>query len=236
MTENPTELPSGDVEPETPPQSPLSEETPPPIKVKASEIKKPSAIKRARYNLFSRETRAGRFLRAFARTLALIVILLALGAGAVYVLLYQPAEQDLQAARQYATQAAATVDQSRSEMTQAQQSLRAVQTQAAQAQDQLAAGQAREQVLRAANAVLAARLALAQNNKTGAASAIKDAQTGLQTIQSQLDQLDSKEYATLQALFTLINTDLDRDAKLAAQDMDRLQSELTRVDKLLAAQ
>ena len=233
-TDNPPEQPTSDLKNEVPNQPPPPEETPPAAKVKAPSLKKPSFFERVRYSLFSPETRTGRFVRGALRTLGVIVVLAGLGALAVYALLYFPATQDLQAARQAATQSAAAAEQSRTDLSQAQQSVSAAQTQAASARTQLEAAQAREQVLRAMNAVLTARLAVSQNAPADAASALKTAQAALQPIQPQLDRLDSKEFSTLQALFTLANTDLSRDAKLAAQDLDRLQSELARVDKLLS--
>jgi hypothetical protein len=45
-----------------------------------------------------------------------------------------------------------------------------------------------------------------------------------------LSKRDPKQADTLQALFTLTKNDLDRDLKLAGQDLDRLQSELERAE------
>lgn len=233
-TGNPPEQPADGLRNEAPTQPPPPKETPPAAKVKASSLKKPSFFERVRYSLFSSETRMGRFIRAALRTLVAIVILAGLGALAVYVLLYLPAAKNFQAVQQAATQSAAAAEQSQTDLNQVRQSLSAAQTQAASAKTQVETAQAREQVLRALNSVLTARLAVSQNALTDAASALKAAQAALQPIQPQLDELDSKEFSTLQTLFTLANNDLNRDAKLAAQDLDRLQSELTRLDKLLS--
>lgn len=236
MTENPTEPSPEPVETSVPSQPLEVEETPPAAKAKAIDLKKPDVSQRVEHSLFSRETRVGRFLRGLLRALLIIAVLLALGALAVFWFLYRPAAQELSAMHQAATQSAGEALQSQGQLTTAQQAAKDAQSQAGQVKTQLDNALTREQVLRAQNAVLTAKLALAQNNKTGAATALKDAQDGLQKIQTQLNRLDPKEFSTLQALFTLTGVDLDRDAKLAAEDLDRLQSELNRLDKLIPVQ
>lgn len=236
MTENPTEPSPETVETNVPSQPPVVEETPPAAKAKAIDLKQPEAPGRGGQSLFSRETRTGRFFRGLLRAVLIILVLLALGGLAVFWFLYRPAAQELTGMRQTATQAASDVMQSQGQLSTAQQTAKDAQSQASQVKTQLDSALLREQVLRAQNAALTARLALAQNNKTAAAGALKDAQNGLAKIQTQLNQLDSKEYSTLQALFTLTGVDLDRDAKLADQDLARLQSELNRLDTLIPAQ
>ncbi len=202
-------------------------------RARASEIKRPSAPQRVRYSLFSRETRAGRFLRALVRGILLVVGLLALGALAVYILLYRPTTQQLARDSRQATQVAGENQQAQQNLDKAQQNLADAQKQSQDAQAQLATEQSHVQVLRAMNAVLTARLAVAKNDKASAVSALQNAQTYLQQVQPLLEKRDATEATALQAIFTLAKTDLDRDLKLADQDLARLQSELDRAEQSL---
>jgi len=202
-------------------------------RAKASELKGPSGSQKAAYTLFSRETRTGRFFRGLLRILALIVGLTALGALAVYILLYRPVDQQLRETRLQATQTAGQLEQAQQDLVRAQQSVNDSQTQEQDAQSRLDLELTRIGVLRMANTVTMARLALAKNDKAAAAAALGDAQAQLKKIQPQLEKLDPTQVSTLQALFTLSKTDLDRDFKLANQDLDRLMSELERLDQNL---
>jgi hypothetical protein len=216
----------------TSPQSsiPPQEEMPGPDRPKAPDLKAPSGSQRVLYSLISPETRTGRFVRGLLRTLALMVSLFALGLLAGYLLLYRPTVQQLEATRLQATQTAAELQKSRQNLSGAQQGQQTAQGQAVQAKTQLEIEVARVQVLRAINAVTQAQMAVQANNKAGAVKALDTAQGYLQAVQPLLEKRDSQQVSTLQALFTLAKNDLDRDIKLAGQDLDRLQSELQRAD------
>lgn len=202
-------------------------------RAKAGDLKSPTGFKRVQNSVFGRDTRFGRFLRALLRTVLLVVICAGLGALAVYYFLYRPMEQRFQQAQAQSGQMSTQLEQAQSDLTAAQKDLKDSQTQAEQAQSALDAEKTRVQVLRAAGAVTAAQLSVAKNDNAGAASALNNAQSALQKIQPQLQKLDATQVSTLQALFTLTKVDLDRDLKLAAQDLDRLKSELDRVDQNL---
>lgn len=209
---------------------PPSSESPAGERPKAPGLKTPSGSRRVLYSLTSPETRAGRFLRGLLRTLALVVGLFALGLLVAYVLLYRPAAQQLDSAQRQATQTAADLQQSRRELAAAQKNVQAAQTQVGEIQARLDMEVARGQILRAMNAVTLARMAIQSNNKAGAVKSLDTAQGYLQTVQPLLEKRDSQQASTLQALFILTKNDLDRDLKLAVQDLDRLQSELERAE------
>lgn len=199
-------------------------------RAKAPDLKTPSGARRILFTLFSPETRSGRFTRRLLRTLALIVGSFALGVLATYLLLYRPASQRLVETRQQATQAAGDLQQANQALTQARQDLQSAKNQAGQAQDKLEVELARSQVLRAMNALTQAQMALQANNKAGAVKALDTAQGYIQAVQPLLEKRDAQQTSTLQALFTLAKNDIDRDLKLAGQDLERLQSELQRAE------
>lgn len=197
---------------------------------KAPELKTPSAPKRALYSLTSPETRTGRFVRGLLRTLALIVGLFGLGLLVGYVLLYRPAARQLDNAHRQATLTAADLQQARQDLASARQNQQTAQTQAGDTQARLDVEIARSQILRSMNAITQARMAIQGNNKAGAVKSLDTARGYLQAIQPLLAKRDAQQAATLDALFTLTKNDIDRDLKLAAQDLDRLQSELERAE------
>ncbi len=217
-------------------QAPFQEETPASPdtaageRPKAPELKTPSAPKRALYSVTSPETRTGRFVRGLLRTLAMIVGLFGLGLLAGYVLLYRPAAQQLDNAHRQATLTAADLQQARQDLDSARQNQQTAQTQAGDVQARLDIEIARSQILRSMNAITQARMAIQANNKAGAVKSLDTAKGYLQAIQPLLSKRDSQQAATLEALFTLTKNDLDRDLKLAAQNLDRLQSELERAE------
>jgi hypothetical protein len=197
---------------------------------KAPDLKTPSGTQRVRYSLLSPETRTGRFLRGTLRVLALVVGLFALGLLSAYLLLYRPTQQELKNANLQATQSAAEIQKIRADLSGAQQNLQTSRNQAEQAKSQLETEVARVQVLRAINAVTLAQMAVQGGNKAGAVKALDTAQGYLQAVQPLLQKRDSQQISTLLALFTLAKNDLDRDLKLAGQDLERLQSELQRAE------
>jgi hypothetical protein len=222
---------SSDPRPEEPAvELPIHEEIASPDRPKAPDLKTPSGSRRVLYTLFSPETRTGRFLRGMLRILALVIGLFALGLLAAYLLLYRPTAQQLTDAHHQATQVADELQKARTDLSGAQQSLQTAKDQATQAKTQLEVELARVQILRSINAVTLAQMAIQGKNKPGAVKALVTAQGYLQAVQPLLEKRDSQQVSTLQALFTLAKNDLDRDMKLASQDLERLQSELQRAE------
>jgi hypothetical protein len=217
--------------PQPDPEAPAPQaEMPASERAKAPDLKKPSGPRRILFSLFNPETRSGRFTRRLLRTLALIVGSFALGVLATYLLLYRPASQQLTDTRRQATQAGGDLQQANQTLTQARQDLQSAKSQAGQAQTKLEVELARSQVLRSMNALTQAQMAIQANNKAGAVKALDTARGYIQAVQPLLEKRDAQQASTLQALFTLAKNDIDRDLKLASQDLERLQSELERAE------
>jgi hypothetical protein len=218
--------------PETPSTPPPAQEPIPQEPAVAQPIKEQPKPKRGvLYTLFSPETRFGRGMRKVLRTLALIVGSFALGMLAAYLMLYRPVKQQLAAAQQESQQNAAQVQQVQADLDKANANLKTTGARADQLQAQLDIEVARSQVLRAMNQITNARMALAAKDKAGTVKALDASQAFLKPIMPTLEKLDSAEASTLTALFTLSKNDLDRDTKLASQDLDRLQAELELAEK-----
>lgn len=200
---------------------------------KAPDLKGPSGAERVRYTLFSRETRSGRFLRALLRWATLAVVIFGLGFFTAYLLLFQPANQALTSTRQQSQQLSSDLEQAQKNADQAQQSQKSAQDQSTQAQTRLDTELTRVQVLRAANALTSAQMAVQGKDKAAALKSITTAETALKQVEPRLQKMDANQVSTLQALITLAKNDLNRDLALAAQDLTRLQAELSLADRNL---
>lgn len=214
---------TGETQPETPENA--SGERP-----KAPGLKTPSGGQRVLYSVTSPETRTGRFFRGLLRWTALVIGLFALGLLTAYLLLYRPTARQLENANQQATQTAGELQKARQDLAGARQNMQSAQTQAGEVQDRLDVEIARSQILRAMNSLTLTRMAIQSNNKAGAVKNLDTAQGYLEAMLPVLSKRDPKQADTLKALFTLTKNDLDRDMKLAGQDLDRLQSELERAE------
>lgn len=199
----------------------------------APQITPPSGSRRFIHNLFGRETRSGRFLRALLRGLAIFVFLVALGGLAVYLALARPAEEQLRDLRAQATQAASDLQRVQQERDRAVEQLRAADDRAIEASERLTLEVTRNAVLRATTAVSAARLSVALEDRDAAARALAEAEDAIEIAKPGLDKLDPSHAQTFSNLFSLARSDLERDLTFAAQDLERLSLELSRLDEAL---
>ncbi|MBI4928797.1 MAG: hypothetical protein HY835_13595, partial [Anaerolineae bacterium] len=71
-----------------------------------------------------------------------------------------------------------------------------------------------------------ARVKLAGNDRSGARLALDEAEKGLTPLLPKFESLAGTKPETITQLFELARGDLERDARLAQQDMERLASEL----------
>jgi hypothetical protein len=192
----------------------------------------PAPVKKNTFaRLFDADTRLGRFMRTLVRALALIVGLVALGALVTYLFFYRPVADQLRDASAEAEQLATQLQQREEALSHTEQELETVRAEAGHVQSQLDIELARVHALRAMNEVTQSRLALANQDPAAAARALNNAEQDLENLYPLLEQVDNEQVSTLQALFTLTKNDLNRDAALANQDLDRLQSELERVEQ-----
>jgi hypothetical protein len=183
--------------------------------------------------LFSANHRFGRFMRALGRGLVVVILLFGAGALVVELLVVQPLQKQYQALQTTATQSATDLQARQAQLEQARQGLTNAQGQTVDMQTQLETAQTRVTVLRASNQLTLARLAVANKDSAGAEKALAAADGFLKSILPQVEKIDADQAATLQALFTLAKNDIGRDQKLFNQDLDRLESELERLEKNL---
>jgi hypothetical protein len=202
-------------------------------RAQAPEIKPPSGTRRISYNLFSRETRTGRFFRALGRGIVIFVSLVALGALVVYVVMARPAEEQLRVLRSQATQAADDLLLAQKERDLAIEQRQTADTRAEEARERLSRELTRIQVLRAVNAISTAQMAVAAEERDDAERALNIAESLLRQAKPRLDQLDPSYSTAFENLFSLARSDLDRDLTFAAQDLERLRLELSRLDNAL---
>lgn len=179
------------------------------------------------------ETHGSRMRRSIGRTIALMVLMFAAGALTAYIALFQPADLERQAAWAASTQAAGEALQLEKTAAAAEGSNKAAQVRMQNAETALQVEQGRVFLLRATNEITRARMALAVEDTAAAEAALTAAQAHLEGLQPPLMVLSQEQLDTLNALFTLTKNDLTRDASLAAQDLDRLQSELDLAEQSL---
>lgn len=218
---------------DTPPVEPPVIKTTAAERPRAPEIKPPSAARRASNRVFGKETRAGRFFRGLLRGFLFAVIFFALGVAGTYFYLYRPLNRELEAARVRSTETSVDYQRAQTELERAQASQKDAQGIADDAQGRLTTELTRVQILRAVSSLKTAQIAIQANDKAAAVKAINTAEETLKAAKPRLDQVDTTAYSTLQALFTLVRNGLDRDLKIASQDMDRLLTELARMDNTL---
>ena len=207
-----------------PEQEPLTEEE----KAKAREEARAADLKAIPA---SEKPRRSSWLKPLLRIVLLLLVLLFLGALGTYLWLYQPAAQQLQTLRVEATQTADRLQQREAALKQSQQDLEEAKTSATEAQDRLEVELARIAVLRSVNDLTFARMALQSEDKAGVTKALNDSEKQLKDVLPLVEERDPEQASTLRALYTLAKNDLERDLKLAGQDLDRIQSELERVEK-----
>lgn len=172
-------------------------------------------------------------MRSLLFWLALVIVLLALGALATYILLYRPTDQMLRQANVRATESAVDLSRAKFDLDKAQADLQTAQSQQEDAQNRLGTELTRVQVLRMMSSLKTAQIAIQARDAAGASKALAAAQDMVNQVKPRLDKIDPNEFSTLQALFTLVNNGLAKDMTLASQDLDRLITELARLDNAL---
>lgn len=208
------------------PEEPVSVHSRP----QATEIKPPSATRRFGYNLFSRDTRSGRFFRGLLRAIALLIILAGGALLAGYLLFYQPLEDSMNQVSASATETAVDLQRSQKELEDTQASLRRAQQSEDEAVDRLEIEQARVQLLRAVASLRSAETAIQVGDQAAAEQSITEAEQTLEQSQERIEQIDPESSSNLQALFTLVRNGMDRDIEVASQDLTRLINELSRLE------
>ena len=206
-----------------------------PVPVQAEPLITPEP-KSLLYHLFSAETRSGRFFRPLLRWLGAITGLFALGLLAGYLLLYQPAQNELNAALLRLNQANQNVVQKDQNQQVAQadrdQALKTLQS--AQADLKKAASQ--NSLLIVLVEVNNARVALSNKDGATAKSNIEQAQADLAKVMPYLASQDKARADVLQPRLDLVAKELVSDVPAALADLDKLASDLTDLHKKLFLQ
>jgi len=211
-------------------EKPSSDSSP----ARASELPLPEKKKHSFFaRMFSKEHKFGRFMRALARGIAIVVILLGLGALAVWYFLMRPLYQQYQALQASATQTALDLQTSQAELQKANQRTTTAHGEAINAQSTLENEQAMVQVLRIMLHLSDAQVSALNKDLPGAKEALSAAEETFNNIQPQIEKIDANQAKTLQALFTLATNDLERDEQLFIQDIIRLNNEMKLVEKSL---
>ena len=174
--------------------------------------------------------RKGSWARPLLRILVAMIILFLLGALAVFFWLFRPADEQLQALRVQATQTAGQLQQRDRELRQAQDELESARGDVESSKNTLEVELSRNNVLRAINDLTFARMALQAEDKEGVIEALTNSEERLVDVLPLVQERDPEQASTLTALYTLAKNDLERDLELAGQDLDRLQTELERVE------
>lgn len=195
------------------------------------EIKKPSWSARLIGEVIRANTRPGRFIRLLIRIAALSTIFFALGVLAAYWRLYAPLRDQVDLLLQHYENTQAQYLNTRQDLLNATNQALEAETQASLATSRLKIEQTHNHLLQAFLKLGEARQALEENQKITARQAIENAEQHVMSIKSQIIALDAQQGESIQALFTLIYSDLQRESKIALQDLQRLQTELEIVER-----
>ena len=198
-----------------------------------STAKSGSLAGRTARHVFSPDTRAGRILRPLVRGLAVTVGFFALGLLACYLLLYQPAERRLLAAEARLGQANQDLQDRQEALRKAALSLAGAETDRQSVSGALEKLQARLALQQAQTGVAQARLGLALKDSAAASLALNGVETRLKEQMAVLTALAGADADKIGLVIGLARSDLNGDANLAQQDLQRLASELDLLDQAL---
>jgi multidrug resistance efflux pump len=175
------------------------------------------------YLLFSPQTRVGRILRPVLRWSAFTVALLAVGLLSGYLLLYQPTSKQLDAAN-------ARVQTLEEQLGSSQQALDEAGKKSAAMQKSLDAAQADVARYATLYHLNTARQAVISKNGDAARTALKSAQTSLNTLTPLLKGQDSETVSLLGKRLELAVSELNREPGMAAKDMEILIADLLKLE------
>lgn len=192
---------------------------------------KPGIFKRFMAFLFNPETRFGRFNRAFLRGALVVLVLFGLGFLTSTLVLYQPANQALMAAR---AEIVTMGQQAEENAAQAQRASAELETSSSQVGEMEATLQARDtriQLLVLQNQIAEARLALAEKNGPVVLQLLNSARETLKPLVPLLRPMDNALVDSLEMRLDLAANELIRDPETAMADLELLASALELLDK-----
>ncbi len=181
------------------------------------------------YKTLSPETRTGRFMRPLLRWLAAIVGLFALGLLAGYLLLYQPAQKQLDSALLQLNQLNQNITQKDKSQVSAQtdrdQALKSLQ----QAQADLKKASSENDLLVVLSGVNSARVSLVNKDGQTAKNLIDQSQADLTRALVYIETQDKTRADLLRSRLELASKELVSDPQAALADLDRLAADLNDV-------
>lgn len=178
------------------------------------------------YQIFSPETRLGRFMRPFLRIASMVAGLFALGVLCTYILLYLPAEKEHAKKARELQMTSQQLEDTREELEKTQSKLKDMQT--ALQQSELFADYLEVMV-----DVNRARLALANKNGPEAQQALEDLKPNMDKFNAKLRSTDPNNASILEARLDLVKRQLVSDPLTAKSDLEALYSKLLELEKKL---
>jgi hypothetical protein len=198
----------------------------------AAEKPKQSAGSTVLNFLFSPQTGRGRFMRTLLRWVAAIVGLFALGLLVTYILVYRPAQQQLDATQVELKGVQQQLLEVQATLTSTQKGLQDVQGQYQQSQAALKKANLRVRLLWVLNYVNSARLALTNKDGAAAQNALNSAKSEIDGALADLQAFDPAAANLVSTRLGLVISELN-DPVTAQADLDILYNKLVDVDNAL---
>ncbi|MHC1782739.1 MAG: hypothetical protein AB9891_08295 [Anaerolineaceae bacterium] len=185
------------------------------------------------YHLFSPETRLGRFMRPFVRTLGVIVCLFAFGFLTAYLLLYQPRVKEMNQARDDAKAAAEKLNQTEGTLAAAQQYLTETNIKYEQAAADLTIEKNHNTLLQLLAEINNARAALASKDGASARLILQNTRKLLDGYLPVIKAHSPEMTTTFDTRLTLVLNEFSRDPETALADLELLADNLKDLEKIL---
>jgi hypothetical protein len=185
------------------------------------------------YHLFSPETRLGRFMRPFVRTLGIIVCLFTFGFLAAYLLIYQPRVVEMNQAREDAKAAVEKLNQTEGTLAAAQQYLTETNTKYEQAAADLTVEKNHNAMLQLLAEINNARAALAAKDGASARLILQNARKLMDGYLPVIKAHSDEMATTFDTRLNLVLDEFSRDPETALADLELLADNLKDLEKIL---
>lgn len=185
------------------------------------------------YFLFSPETRMGRFMRPFVRTLGIIVTLFAFGFFTAYIVLYQPRVKEMNQARTELKTVTERLNQTEGTLTAAQKFLTETNDKYEKAAADLAVEKDHSSLLALLAEVNHARASLSAKEGASARIILQNARKLLDAYLPTVKAHSAEMAKTFDTRMTLIQDEFSRDPETALADLELLAENLQDLEKVL---
>ncbi|HVN53994.1 MAG TPA: hypothetical protein VMT46_06655 [Anaerolineaceae bacterium] len=184
---------------------------------------------------FNPDTRFGRFNRATLRVVATVVGLFALGLLSAYLLLYRPAQQELQQTKADLARANQRLDSLQTDLDQARLAQENSNRSSQELSGQTEMANNHVLLLQAMNKANLARLALAKNDPAGAEQALKDAPAILLKLNPAISAENGDLAKSIQTRLNLALNEIRSDPRTATSDLGILNDQFLDLEKKITA-